>query len=319
MSRVKPRVIFFAKLLVSAGLLAYFFSRIDTGLFFKIIAHARLQYIGLALIIYLATQMLSAARWMALARPLGFKMSLSEMTAYYFIGMFFNLFAPSTIGGDISKIYYLAGGEKGEGWAAASLRAAISVVADRAIGMFVLVCLGAAALVLFPYYAVPGPVRSATYVLALGLVAGGLMLPLVPRLLPHDGHPLVVKLRVGLRSYGAGSRAIPLAIGYSAVVHLVQAWMHIFMGRALGVEIPYSFCVIIYPLVGTFAALPLSFNGIGLREYGYLFLLPAIGISSETAVAFGLLLFVIVALDSLLGGVVFLLHRSPKPLASAPG
>jgi hypothetical protein len=85
------------------------------------------------------------------------------------------------------------------------------------------------------------------------------------------------------------------------------------------VEIPYSFCVIIYPLVGTFAALPLSFNGIGLREYGYLFLLPTIGISSETAVAFGLLLFIIVALDSLLGGVVFLLHRSPKPLAPAPG
>jgi hypothetical protein len=70
--------------------------------------------------------------------------------------------------------------------------------------------------------------------------------------------------------------------------------------------------------VGTFAALPLSFNGIGLREYGYLYLLPAIGISSETAIAFGLLLFIIVAVDSLLGGLLFLLHQNPKPLTAAP-
>jgi uncharacterized membrane protein YbhN (UPF0104 family) len=233
--------------------------------------------------------------------------------------MFFNLFAPGTVGGDISKIYYLArggGGENDEGWAAVTLRATVSVVADRTIGMFVLVWLGAAGLLLFPYYAVPAGVRSVTYALALAMVAGGLMLPLVPRLLPRDGHPLVVKLRVALKSYGVGFRAIPLALAYSAVVHLVQAWMHIFMGRALNVEIPYSFCVIIYPLVGTFAALPLSFNGIGLREYGYLFLLPAIGVSPEKAIAFGLVLFIIVALDSLLGGLLFLIIRDPKPLAA---
>ena len=124
-----------------------------------------------------------------------------------------------------------------------------------------------------------------------------------------------MKLRVALRSYASDPRAVLLAVGCSVVVHLVQAWMHIFMGRALGVDIPYSFCVIVYPLVGTFAALPLSFNGIGLREYGYLFLLPIIGISSEKSIAFGLLLFIIVAVDSLLGGLFFLVRRNPKTLA----
>lgn len=315
MNTVKPKLILFAKLLVSAGLLAFFFSRIDLGLFVQIIAAADLKYVAVALIIYLATQMLSALRWMALARPLGFTPPLTELASYYFIGMFFNLFAPGTVGGDISKVYYLArggAGEKDQGWATAIMRSTISVVADRAIGMLVLVWLGAAGLMLFPDYAVPAVARSVTYALALGLAVGGLLLPLVVRLLPRGGSPLVAKLRMALESYGAGVWAIPLALAYSTVVHLVQAWMHIFMGRALGVEIPYSFCIIIYPLVGTFAALPLSFNGIGLREYGYLFLLPAIGISAEKAIAFGLLLFTIVALDSLLGGVLFLLKRSSR-------
>jgi uncharacterized membrane protein YbhN (UPF0104 family) len=84
------------------------------------------------------------------------------------------------------------------------------------------------------------------------------------------------------------------------------------MGRALGLDVPYSFCLIVYPLVGTFSAIPVSLNGLGLREGGYIFMLAVIGIDSEQGIAFGLLLFLIVALDSLIGGVMFLLQKSPK-------
>ena len=103
----------------------------------------------------------------------------------------------------------------------------------------------------------------------------------------------------------------------SLLIHLVQAWMHVLLGRALYVEIPWSYALILYPLVGTFAALPLSLNGIGLREGGYLFMLGLIGINSERAVAFGLLWFMIVAVDSLVGGVAFILKKSPKPSTMA--
>jgi glycosyltransferase 2 family protein len=85
------------------------------------------------------------------------------------------------------------------------------------------------------------------------------------------------------------------------------------MGRALGLDVPFSFCIIVYPLVGTFSAIPISLNGLGLREGGYLYLLAVIGVGSEKGVAFGLLLFLIVALDSLIGGVLFLLQRQPRP------
>jgi len=71
--------------------------------------------------------------------------------------------------------------------------------------------------------------------------------------------------------------------------------------------------LIIYPLVGTFSALPISLNGIGLREGGYLFLLRQIGVSPEKAIAFGILWFAIIVLDSLVGGVVFIAKKSPKP------
>jgi uncharacterized membrane protein YbhN (UPF0104 family) len=90
--------------------------------------------------------------------------------------------------------------------------------------------------------------------------------------------------------------------------------MHTVMGRALGLEVPFSFCLIAYPLVGTFAAIPITLNGLGLREGGYIFLLAVIGIGTEQSIAFGLLLFLIVALDSLLGGLLFLFQRKSKPI-----
>ncbi len=57
-------------------------------------------------------------------------------------------------------------------------------------------------------------------------------------------------------------------------------------------------------------AIPVSFNGIGLREGGYLFLLQLIEVVTEKALAFGLLWFVIVVLDGMIGGVVFILRKS---------
>lgn len=191
----------------------------------------------------------------------------------------------------------------------------MSVLMDRAIGMVVLVWMGALALLLFPYYAVPHAIRTVTFVFALGLLLGVLLIPLLKGFLPEDGHPLSVKLRLALRSYRLHWRALLAAGTLSLIVHLIQAWMHTVMGRALGLELPFSFCLIVYPLVGTFSAIPISLNGLGLREGGYIFLLAVIGIGTESAIAFGILLFLIVALDSLLGGLLFLFQQMPRPNA----
>jgi uncharacterized membrane protein YbhN (UPF0104 family) len=315
MKKAKPLIIFLGKLLVSGGLLAYFLSRIHIERFFDTFASAKLSYIAVALAVYLVAQGISAVRWATLARPIGIKTPFTEMFRYYFIGMFFNLFAPGTVGGDVTRVYYLVRDEEAQakGRAVTTVHAAMSVLMDRGIGMLVLVWLGAAGLLLFPDYPIPAPARTATLWLALAILVGVLLMLLLRPLLPEDGHQLVVKLRLALRSYRTHWHALGGAILLSLAVHLIQTWMHVAMGRALDLELPFSFCLIVYPLVGTFAAIPISVNGLGLREGGYVFLLAVLGIGTEKSVAFGLLLFLIVMLDSLIGGLLFLLQKSPKP------
>ena len=199
----------------------------------------------------------------------------------------------------------------------ATLPAAVAVFMDRAVGMVALVWLGAIGLALFPRYQVPALARSITFALALGFVVAAACLPLMRRVLPQDGHPMVVKLRLALRSYRTRWRAVPQAMMLSFAIHLIQAWMHLLLGRALRIDIPFSYCLILYPLVGTFAAIPISLNGLGLREGAYIVLLGTIGVGPAQGVAFGLLFFLVVALDSLLGGLAFLLTKGPKPSAGA--
>jgi glycosyltransferase 2 family protein len=315
MNRSRPAVVFFLKLIVSAGLLAYFLSRVDSESFIRIFKSADFSYIALALAVYFISQGVSAVRWTVLARPLGIRTPFVAMARYYLIGMFFNLFAPSTVGGDVSRVYYLVRDEeaRAKGRSVTTVHAAISVLVDRTIGMMVLVWLGAAGVLLFSQYAVPPAVRKVTLLVALALMVAVLLTPLLRRVLPEDGHQLAVKLRLALRSFRLQPRALVEGALLSLLVHLVQAGMHVVLGRALGIELPFSFCLIVYPLVGTFAAIPISVSGLGLREGGYLYLLSVIGIGKEASIAFGLLLFLIVAVNSLLGGVVFLLQKSPKP------
>src|SRR4030095_12289757 len=137
MKKAKAIIIFLVKLLVSGGLLAYFLARIHIERFLETFASAKFSYIGLALAVYLLTQGASTVRWTTLARPLGITTPFSDMLRYYLIGMFFNLFAPGTVGGDVSRVYYLVKDEEAhaKGRPVTTVHAAMSVLMDRAIGI----------------------------------------------------------------------------------------------------------------------------------------------------------------------------------------
>jgi len=322
MKIIPPTLTFLLKALVSLSLLSFLLSRVDVAQLLRVLSSAHVSYLAVALVGYFLGQVISSVRWALLARPLGFKNPLKEFVLLYFIGMFFNLFAPSTVGGDLGRVFYLARGrtkreERERGMLTAN--ALISVIADRAIGMAVLVWIGAVALVVFPEYSLPLVVRAPTFALALGFLLGWALLPLLKRFLEQRERAVGQNLSLALGIYQSHHQIVPQTVLLSLIVHLLQAWIQLLLGRALDVEIPWSYCFILYPLVGVFSALPISLNGIGLREGGYLFLLGQIDTSSERAIALGLLWFMIVALDSLIGGVVFVMRRGPKPSAVAPG
>ena len=131
------------KVSLSLGLLLILFSSVEVAHLVRQLRSARLDYVGLAFCGYLLGQVVSAYRWRLLARPLGFGQPLKTFVAYYFAGMYLNLFAPSVVAGDVGRGYLLAHGR-------ARLGAALhSVLADRVSGVVMLVWVSAGGFLLW--------------------------------------------------------------------------------------------------------------------------------------------------------------------------
>jgi hypothetical protein len=93
------------------------------------------------------------------------------------------------------------------------------------------------------------------------------------------------------------------------LANVVLAWL---VGEGLGLHVPPLYYGVLIPLVSILTLLPISLNGMGLREGGTVLLLAPLGVSDASAVTLSLLIFAVYSAASLLGGVVYLFGRSPR-------
>ena len=100
------------------------------------------------------------------------------------------------------------------------------------------------------------------------------------------------------------------------VANVVLAWL---VGVGLGLQVPPLYYGVFIPVVSILTLLPISLNGMGLREAGTVLLLAPLQVSEASAVTLSLLLFAVYAAASLLGGVVYLFDRSARFSMEASG
>ena len=293
------------KIAVSVGLLAYLSlsRRVDFAEIGRFLARADGRLLAAALVLYLAGQALSALKWRRLASAVGFQASPRRFVAYYFIGMFFNAFGFGTVGGDVVRALYLAGrgGRRG--------LALNTVVADRLSGLGVLLAIALAALVVFHQYDLPAVIYWGVVVLASSLLGGWRLLPYaLPAVLPSTNR-LRRLVEQDLAPYWSDGRLLVDVAVLSFVFHMSQIGVLVILTHALGLVLPASYYFIFGPLVNIMAAIPVSLNGLGVRESGYVFFLSHIGVSRDSAIAFALTWFAVVMLAGAVGGIVYVGYR----------
>jgi uncharacterized membrane protein YbhN (UPF0104 family) len=273
----------------------------------------------LALGLYFAIQGVSALRWQMLGRMLGLGGSWREYLTHYFVGMFFNLVLPTSVGGDVVRAWYL-GRQEGEKPATGRRTAAfVSVLADRINGFAVLIAVACVAALCCPT-TLPRWIVWTVAGLGAACAAGLVALPLLPRLrswLPshprltriYDAADLCLRDRLGMLW-------ISLLSVLVQVGNILLAWL---IGVGMGLQIPGLYYGVLIPLVSILTLLPISLNGMGLREVGTVVLLEPLGVESATAVTLSLLMFAVYTTASLMGGLVYLLGRAPRFQAAEAG
>ncbi len=294
------------KLIISAGLFAslFIFGKIDLSKTWQAAVLANRWYLSAAVIIFLGSVILNSHRWQLLAEAVGFKRPLHQLVQYYYVGMFFNLFLPSTVGGDFSRCYYLSKGTGRYG------RALYSVLADRALGIAVLFLMATAGILFGPGGAgLPWQLKTPIFAGTL-LVFG--VLPFVPqlsRLLLGEKNWLTRQFNNSAASiYWRDKRLFSVCMLWSIVLQLVMVGIHIVIGLALGLtNIPLWYYLVFYPSVAVLGFITPSFNGIGIREWAYTYFLTMMGVDRSHALTYALIWLGLTTGMSLVGGIVYLL------------
>src|SRR5258705_3842533 len=104
---VRKRLTFAAQCLVSAGLLFLLFRGLDLTALRSLFATMSLWFYLTSLAAVMGGQVLYAWRWKQVLAASGVPVPVGTAVQQYFIGIFLNNFFPSTVGGDMAKVYYL--------------------------------------------------------------------------------------------------------------------------------------------------------------------------------------------------------------------
>ena len=288
---------FLLRIGLSVCLLAWLISKTNPDDLLDTILNLSFYAWAIAFLMYLVSQVISSIRWYFLAHALDFTGPWSAYLKYYFVGLYFNLFLPTSVGGDVLKMHFISRGEPRK------LRATYSLVADRLFGLFAMFLLGAGA-VLIGQGILPHYFEHLLCVAGICVIASLLGLPMAYKLL-SSAWPEIGKRLAVLLVFWEKPKALFAALSLSLVLQVLGMGAVVLLAKDMGLGPPVLFYFAAFPLVAILTILPISFNGIGIREGGFIYFLGLKGISAEKALTLSLSFFAIQIVASLIGGLAY--------------
>lgn len=274
--RIKKAAIFTGKLLISAGLLWFVFSKIDIRSITAIIKSAHVGWLMAAFLLFVLSKLVSAYRLNLFFRATGLIMPEGFNIKLYLLGMFYNLFLPGGIGGDAYKIIILNRNS------AAKLKHIFqATLLDRVTGLTALLVI---TIILSWGLSVPPPVHLLSALSVPVIISASFF---IIRLL----FPLFVKIFIRTNLQSALVQTLQLA----SALCILNSFGH--TGETL-------LLLTLFLVSSVMSVIPLTFGGAGAREFTFAVAGTLLTLSEETreaAIALGLVFYIITAITSLAG------------------
>ena len=315
---MKKKIISLVKWIFTIGLIVFAFNK--AGLFnyegreqfFLMLKDVKIIFVILSVLILFVLNLSSSIKWYMLLRSRGIVIELWRVYAFYNIGRFFNLILPTSLGGDVVRIFQLSK------FTGKSHTAAASVIVERFTGMLTLMAVAAIAVVL--------NLRLFNQKwLSIALLCGIVLLASLAWLIFDKnsfnlfqkifGSKIKIvnkiftkidKIRKPIFEFKNDRKAMTWAIINSLIFQLlavINVWLS---ALAFGDELTFISLLIAVPVILFIMNIPFSIGGIGLMEFAYVFTLPLFGASASLALSTVLLIRAKSILDSVLGGIFYL-------------
>jgi uncharacterized membrane protein YbhN (UPF0104 family) len=306
--RPAPGWKFWARILVSVALLGVLVAKAPNPEHLLPNRHHLLTALLLtaALLSTLLGVVLSAWRWQKVLRVFGVSSSLRPLFGHYLAGLFVGNVLPSTIGGDVLRV------SRASATVNSSTVAFGSVVLERLTGFVAL------PLLVFLGFAFRPSLIDVDRAW-LALLIAGITLALLVVVLVLAGHARIAgrfaehenwmkfigAVHIGVdRLRRQPAQALPV-LGTAIIYQLSVVLTVALIFRTLDMPVPLAAVLAYVPAVAMLQVLPLSFNGLGVREGALVLFLHPWGVGSAQAIAAGLLWFLATLIVSGLGAPAF--------------
>ena len=301
---------------LSLGLLGYLIYQAEPYKILEVLGKIWFEggiiYLSIATCLFILSLFILSKRWQVLVSGYGFQIPTRSLFKYYLIGLFFNNFLPTAIGGDVLRIYNLIQ-ETGNRTISFA-----SVLTERILGIISTLILTITSIIilrdnlendLLLYIAI----AMLAFVISLFYIAFskkllGPIQSLCDHLFVFRLGERIQKFLNAIRFY-ADSKLIFFKI---LLLSLISQGLIItktyFLARAVQIEVDLIYMFLVVPISFLITMLP-SINGIGFRDGAYVVLLAKIGVSKAAALSLSFLTLLIPMLISISGGILFMLQK----------
>ena len=297
------------KIIVSTVLFVLILRKINIGSLIDTLKMLNYWYIPLILLLFFLNYLISSIRWKSL---LIFenteKITVKYLTALYFIGAFFNNFMPTSIGGDVYKIYRL--GKKIN----SNTNAFTATFMERFTGMVALVIISYLGLVkTFDFWLniaskyVPTSKYLEIELKVLLYFGFWICAILFFSLLKILGKKVkkIREVQESLFLYRNRKKELVIAFVSSFIVQLMAILSQYFVFKALGVNLEFGYAFFIFPVIILASFFIPSLNGIGVQDALYIQFFEIVGVSSPIALSASIVYHLFRLFVSLVGGAIY--------------
>jgi len=308
---VKIRTIL--KIIISFLLIIFIVYNVGVEQIWNQFSNMKLQLFFIVIILDALGVAISAKKWQILLESKRIYVGYIDLLKHYYIGVFFNAFLPTTIGGDAVKSYYLSKELDKR------IEALSSVIMERLTGLIAIVSIGACAM-LMGYALIP---RDAFVIATLVIIPGPLLLMVL--IFKFNAIEKIISLSFfsrfsnitdivrdansSLQEYSGKKYTLCIALAISFLYHTLLILMNYILALALGLDIELFYFFIFVPITEILILLPITIQGFGVRSGSYVTLFSQVGIPSPSAFALGFSMQMVKVIGNIIGGIVYALSN----------
>jgi hypothetical protein len=314
MAKRKSLIIFALKFIFSFSIIIFLLTyKTSIKKILVVLGGVHLNWLIVAFSLHAFGLLISAYRWQILARAQGDHIPLGFLAKSYLVGTFFSNFLPSSFGGDIVRIW------DGSRYSSSLLKSSAIVVVERTTGVIVLFLFALIGSLFRLDMAQQIPFIWVSLILGvLGLILITLfLLPLSGRALakiPEKGFiskfkQKIISFRETILNYKKNKAAFLKASFWAFLLQVNVIFYYFLIGKAFDLKINFLDYFIFIPIVLLVQIIPITINGLGLREVCYIEMFKFYGIASQTAISFSFIDLAFRLLTGIVGGIIFVSRK----------